>query len=335
MPAPRLLRRCRRLLAGGSAPPGGGHPLREQARRFTLAQTLVRGFYAFLLYFAVSGCSHFGDYLMRRVDAPLWPVAWLPRLHGTAGVRLLLAGYTLTNLLGAFFAASRTVRAAVFLGMLEFAALTNSFGKIGHSLHGLVLVSGLFVLLPPGWTLPAACAPRALRQQVLLVVWLAGAALLLTYTMSGLSKLGGAGVQLLHGEPNVFLPGAFGAHIAQRLLQSGSQSTLGDWIIHHPDLTWPLMPAAVAVETAAFLAAFRPALGRPLAALLIVFHVGTYFTMTIIFPQSCFLLALFFFASPFEPANLRWQTVLFALPFAHKLRSLWLSGRLHLPIDTP
>lgn len=327
MSASLLLRRCRRFLAGGSGLAGGSHPLREQSRRFTAAQTLVRGFYAFLLYFAVSGCSHFGDYLKRPVYAPLWPVAWLPLLHGTAGVRLLLAVYTATNLLGVFFVASRVVRVAAFLGLLEFAALTNSFGKIGHSLHGLVLVAGLLVLLPPGWTRPTALASRALRQRTLLVVWLAGAALLLTYTMSGLSKLGGAVVQSLRGEPNAFLPGAFGAHIAQRLLQSGSQSTLGDWIIHHPYFTWPLMPAAVVIETGAFLAAFRPALGRPVAALLVVFHVGTYFTMTIVFPQSCLLLALFFFASPLEPGNLRWQNVFFALPFAHKIRSVWRSKR--------
>ena len=81
-------------------------------------------------------------------------------------------------------------------------------------------------------------------------------------------------------------------------------------------------PVAVVFETGAFLVAFRPALGRPVAAFLILFHVGTYWTMTITFPQNCLLLALFFFVSPFEPPDLRWQTVLSGVPFAHKIRAL-------------
>ena len=301
--------------------------MREQARRFAAAQTLVRAFYAFLLYLAVSQLTTMGDLLGRRAYAPLWPVAWLGWTHAATGIRALLAFYLATNLLGVFFAGFRAARLAVFLGVLEFVALKNSYGKIGHSMHLLVIVAGIFVLLPPGWTRPAPPAPRRLRQETILIVWLAQAALLLTYTMSGLGKLGGAIYQAATGQPNVFQPGAFGAHVAQRLVQTSSQSTLGDWIIHHPYLTWPLMPAAVIFETLAFLVAFRPSLGRPVAALLILFHVGTYFTMTITFPQNCLLLALFFFASPFEPADLRWQNVLADVPLPHKVRRLLPSGQ--------
>ena len=321
-----FLRRCRRFLTG---PPAPHHesPLRAQPRRFTAAQTLVRAFYAFTLYLAVTQITTLGDLLARRPFAQLWPVAWLHWTHGTQGVFALLAFYLATNVLGPFFVEWRAARVAVFLGLLEFVALKNSYGKIGHSLHLPVLVAGVLVLLPAGWTWPATLAPRRLRQQTLLVFWLAQAAILLSYTMSGLGKLGGGVWQLTTGQPSVFLPGAFGEHIAQRLVQTDSHSTLGDWIIHHPLLTWPLMPAAVVFETVAFLAAFRPALGRPVAALLILFHVGTYFTMTITFPQNCLLLALFFFASPFEPTNPDWQNAVFSLPLARRAWTKWQSAR--------
>ena len=318
-----LLRRLRRLLGG----PGSRHPglLRAQAHRFTVAQTSVRAFYACLLYFAVVQLTTgpADSFLNRRAYAPLWPVAWLAWPPGTSGVRALLAFYGLTSGLGLLLPGSRTVRLGVFLGLLEFAALSNSFGKVGHSLHLLVLVSAALVLLPGGWTRPAALASRRLRQATLLVFWLAQGTILLSYTMSGLGKLGGALVQLAAGEPTVFSPGAFGAHIAQRLVQTSSHSTLGGWIINHPYLAWPLMPGAVAVETLAFLAAFRPALARPVATLLILFHVGTYYTMTIVFPQNCLLLALFFFVSPFEPENLDWKTVLRGVPLPGKVRAIW------------
>ena len=322
-----FIHRCRRLLTGPT-PPDPASPFRAQPRRFTAAQTLIRAFYAFTLYLAATQFTTMGDLLARRPYAQLWPIAWLHWTHGTQGVYALLAFYLITNLLGPFFVGWRAARVAIFLGLLEFVALKNSYGKIGHSLHLPVLVAGVLVFLPTGWTRPDMLAPRRLRQQTLLVFWLAQAAILLSYTMSGLGKLGGGLWQLFTGQPNVFLPGAFGEHIAQRLVQTNSHSALGDWIVHHPGLTWPLMPSAVVFETFAFLAAFRPALGRLVAASLILFHVGTYFTMTITFPQNCLLLALFFFASPFEPTNPDWKNPVFSVPLARLIWTKWQSTRL-------
>ena len=163
---------------------------------------------------------------------------------------------------------------------------------------------------------PRHATTRALRQGTLLVFWLCAAAVLLTYTMSGLGKLAGAVYQFVRLEPNAFAPGALGAHIAQRLLQTDSHSLLGAWIIEHPWLTWPAMPFAVYLELFSFVIAFRPALARVWAVALVVFHVGNYFTMTIAFPPSCFLLALFFFRSPFDPGRASWRTYVFGVPLA-------------------
>ena len=325
MPVAAVIHRCRRFLTGPPVP-GTEPPFRSQSRRFTVAQTLVRAFYAFTLYLAVTQFTTMGDLLARRPYAQLWPVAWLHWTHGTQGVYALLVFYLVTNVLGPFFVGWRAARVVVFLGLLEFVALKNSFGKVGHSLHLPVLVAGVLVFLPAGWTRSASSAPRRLRQETLLTFWLAQAVILLSYTMSGLGKLGGGVWQLVTGQPSVFLPGAFGEHVAQRLVQTNSHSTLGDWIIHHPWLTWPLMPAAVFFETVALLAAFRPSLGRPVAALLILFHVGTYFTMTITFPQNCLLLALFFFTSPFEPTNPDWKHAVFCVPFASRAWNKWQSA---------
>ena len=321
--------RFRRWLAASPspAPPADG-TFRAQARRFTVAQVLTRAFYAFLLYLAVSQFTELPELLERTANAPLWPVVWLRKAGPVAGPRLLLAFYLATNISGAFTASWRASRVLTFLGLLEYVALKNSFGKIGHSLHLPLIVAGVFVLLPSGWDRPAPQASRRCRQETLLVFWLAQAAVLLSYTMSGVAKVAAALWQLLTGQPNAFAPGGLSAFVAQRLLQTHSTSFFGAWIIHHPFLTWPALPAAIYLELFAFLVAFRPLLARPWAALLIILHVGTYFTMTITFPQSCFLLALLFFPSPFEPETVSsWQTRFLAVPCLRNLNKLWQTTR--------
>ncbi len=323
--------RLRRFLAASAwhraARPGG--VFRAQGRRFTVAQTLVRAFYAFGLFYAVSQLDNNLPLMLDHAPtAPLWPVAWLSWTPSAAGSYALMAFYLAASVLGAFTVSWRASRLLTFLGLLEFVALKSSFGKIGHSLHLPLLVAGVFVLLPPGWERPAPQVSRRVRQQTLLVFWLAQAVVLLSYTMSGVGKFGAACYQLVAGQPNAFLPGGLSAIVAQRLLDTHSDSVFGPWIIRHPFLTWPSFPAAIYLELFAFLAAFRPSLARPWAALLVLFHVGTYFTMTISFPPSCFLLALFFFTSPFEPEPFpSWQTRLLDTPCIPSVYKLWQATR--------
>ncbi len=320
--------RVRRFFAGKShLPAAGPHVFQEQARRFDAAQTLVRALYAFFIYFAVTQLPELGGLMDRATYSPLWPVAWLRWTDAGTGQRALLFFYVATNVLGAFVPEWRIARLLVFLGLLEYVGLKESYGKIGHSLHLPLLVAGVLVFLPGGWHRASETVSRRLRQSTLLVFWIAQAAVLMSYTMSGAAKLGGALWQAVHLQPNAFLPGAFGALIAKRLLDTHSASLLGGWIVRHPFLTWPLLPVTIYVEWFAFWVAFRPAVARAWAAVLIVFHVGTYVTMTIAFPQSCFLLAILFFASPFEPDNLRWQNVVLELPLIGGFWKKWQSGK--------
>lgn len=308
----RVRRRC--AIPPATPPLPAGKTFGEHTRRFTLAQGLIHAFYAFVLYLAVAQMTEIPIYAQRATFHPLWPVGWLPHGDLTDTVRALFFFFLVTSLFAAALPGWRTARVLGFIGLLEYVALKNSYGKIGHSMHLPVLLSLLFILLPRGWERSAERTSRALRQSTLLIFWTAGAAVLLSYTMSGIGKLGGALYQLARLQPNAFAPGGLGAHIAQRLLQTDSRSLLGAWIIEHPWLTWPAMPFAVYLELFSVLVAFRPALVRPWAALLVIFHIGNYFTMTISFPPSCFLLALFFFHSPFDPGGVPWRRAVFGVP---------------------
>ena len=136
---PLHLPNLRRFLAGLPSSPAAasGDTFRAQARRFTVAQTLTRGFYAFLLYLAVSQLNDNLPLLLGHPpSAPLWPVGWLGWTHHSVlGPRVLMTFYLATNILGPFTAAWRASRVLTFLGLLEFLAYKNSFGKIGHSQH--------------------------------------------------------------------------------------------------------------------------------------------------------------------------------------------------------
>lgn len=304
------LRQARRFFTGGPRRRPG--VFTGATRRFAMAQTLIRAFYAFSLFFLVNAVlPEIAKLAPHPPVSPLWPLAWLNLVDPTPGLRALAAVSAAALVAAALAPGWRVARIAGWLALLEFAALKSSYGKIGHSLHLSIWVAFILIALPRGWTHGES---RAVRQRTLLVVWTCQAAILLSYTMSGLGKLGGAIYQTIVGQPGAFTPGALGAHIAERLLQTHSHSAAGTWIVAHPLLTWPLMPGAIAVELFSFWAAFRPALQRPWAMALIVFHLGIYLAMTINFPQNCLLLALFFFASPFEPAGLRLADRLADLP---------------------
>ena len=296
----------------------------RQARQFTTAQVIVRCFYGFVLYHAVTQCTEFGTLLYRRNFTPLWPVSWISFLPGsrTPAIAGVTAFYVLASVFGVFFASQRWARVFVFAGLLERFALSNSFGKIGHSAHLFVMTSFLLIFLPADWHRPAARVSRRARQETLLVFWLCQAAVLMSYSMSGFGKLACAVYQIAAGQTSAFSPGALGAHVAQRLVQTHSHSLLGSLIIGHPYLTWPLMPFPIYLEFFAFWIAFRPVVQRWWALALILFHIGTIFTLTITFPLACLLLALFFFQSPFAPTTVRWREVLASIPVVCELLNL-------------
>ncbi len=311
------LRSIRRLL--GPAPSGDGPFRLDNPDTFLRAQTLIRAFYAFLLGLALWQVPDFANLVQPRELDPLWPVAWLEAPGSQfLGLRLLLGFYLGSSIFAAVSPSGRTARWLVFLGLLEFVALKNSTGKIGHSLHLPILASLALLFLPPGWE--RSGAPRAVRASTLLVFGATQALLLLTYSMSGLGKLGGGLYELFTGQFHPFQPEGFSRVIAERLLQTHSTSVAGAWLIEHPFASWPLLPLAIYVQMFAIVAAFRPALHRPWGLALILLHVGNSFILTIHFPVSGALLALFLLCSPFASPGFDSKIFFAELPLLSALR---------------
>jgi hypothetical protein len=298
----------------------------ELTRSFEQNRILLRVYYFIFLFFASDHLPAWEQFPIRGELATLWPVEWMQWGFFPSGVYFLTFFCTATALLGALWPERRWVRVAVFLGFFEYVALVNSFGKIGHSLHAWVLTAFLLIFLPDEAFRPGRVT-RVIRQQFSTVLWAIQATLLLTYTMAGLSKVGGALYQAWIGEVHAFALNAMPLHIADRLLQTGARSAIGEWMIDHPLLCYPLMLGTVYLQVFSFWVAFRPSIQRWWAVGLIFFHVMSYFTLTIIFPQNVLLLALLFFYPPFESRRASWREMFLALPLVGDVMRWWFYRR--------
>lgn len=281
--------------------------------RFAGAQALITAFYAVLLFFALSQLFAWQEYLNATNLTPRWPVLWLRYVDTRLGIALILWFHLLGGLLAVTLSGYRFARILVFCSVLEFLAFRYSFGSINHGDHLGLLLSFVLIFLPPGWS--SSLAPtRYVRAATLLVFSGCQALLMLTYSMSGVWKVGGVVQQALQGEVTYLAPAALAQQVAAKLLSDDSRSLLGPWLIEHYWAGWPLMIGALYLEVFALWVVARPSLHRAWGLGLILLHVSTHLTMGVGFPQNPLWLALFFVLSPFRPPAPDWRQALRDLP---------------------
>ncbi len=255
-------------------------------------------YYIAALYFALTMLLHGPHPESIAQLLPLWPISWLPLFPVNLGIGLIYAILSIGTLAAAIFPHGRIARTLAFIGLLEYAALASSFGKINHGYHLWVLTSLLLIFLPGGWVRQASLTGQQ-KGNYLCLFWGCQGMILLVYTMSGLWKVQEGFIQLFHGQANAFSPDALALQTADGLLQTRSQTLLGPLFIAHPLLGWPVYLGTICLELLSIVMWFRPSLHKLWAIGLIGMHLGIYLTMGIPFIDNILLLALFFFASPF------------------------------------
>lgn len=142
------------------------------------------------------------------------------------GVHIIFTFAILSSLLADIFPFKRVPRIFFFLGLLNFVALSNSFGKINHGWHAWLWVSFILILIPR-MRHSVNESSRQFRQRTLLVFWACQAIVLLFYSLAGGWKVAAGILQWSNGEINTFSPEALAMHTADRLIQTESQSLLG------------------------------------------------------------------------------------------------------------
>jgi hypothetical protein len=280
------------------------------------ASLFVPAFYAFCLYLEACNMATWNELRIVPGLIPLWPVFWIKEIGSYPGNVALLQGFSLgASLAGLVLWRLRSVRLLVFLALFLEVALRNSFGKINHNFHLLILLSFLLVLLPKQ-DAAGKKSSLGLRARLVLILRTCRTVTLLTYSLSGMAKIAFCFIQTFRGEMNSLHPYAMGAHIADRLLETNdvSNSTLGPWLIDHVWIAWPLMLGTIYLQAFSLWAAFRPSLQIPWALGLITFHIMSSLTITIDFPQNCLLLALLFLLHPATLDRFCWRNFLRDLP---------------------
>ena len=295
--------------------------------QYLITQTLIRACYTFLFFLAIINLESWNIYLNKTDINPLWVVYWLEWFDLSWGITLILW----FNIIGGFLAITlpkyRIVRILIFLSLLEFHGLKNSFGKIGHGSHLAIFISFLLIFLPQGWHLVKQ-NKKLVKASVLTIFSACQVMIMLTYTMSSLGKILHIIVQAMRGEVHALMPKGLSLLVADRLLQTETNSYLGGWIIDHYYVGWILMLGTIYLQFFALWVAFRPSLHQLWGLGLIMFHISVYLTMTITFEQNCLWLAIFFLYSPFRPNTFQVQNIINDLPLFNLLVSHQLKNKL-------
>lgn len=292
--------------------------LAEDDEIISRARTMVSYFYFILPYLAF---LFFIEAPPARPDFdPLWPLfwlQWLPLSYEELTV-LLRGGFLIAALAGMFMHRYFLSRFLICIMLWQAHALDSSFGQINHSWYLIVYATFLFLFLPK------ETQTKEERRKYLLTIWATQALVMLAYTMAGAAKIVGSFNQFLAGQLHGFAPDAFAYQIAAWLPKLQEKALLGPFIVEHPLLGWPFYVGLQLLQFFALWTMIRPSLQRVWAFLLLLFHVGTYLTMGIVFNPLPVLLILLFFHSPFTPKNVTLRHIILDLPvIGPLLEMLW------------
>lgn len=294
----------------------GGH-----RRRFEQTFTLVRVFYGLHLLHLASALKSWNRWLeLEKIDG-LWPLAWGAHLPAPLVASQVVVLYALGIVAVLIWPHRWPARALLFMGLLQRAALDNSFGKVDHGFHAWIYVSFVLIFLPDG-TLSQLRHSISLRQRYLLV-WAGGQGMLLMiYSLAGWWKVYFGIQQVLKGQVGVFSLRGFSYMTADRLLQTNSDSVLGPLIIEMPHLGWLLLVAGIYVELVALVVLFRPSLLRLWGVALAGLHLGSLLVLTVGFESNIILGIVLLVASPGPEGS--WRRILRDLPLLGWLGGRWL-----------
>ena len=302
------LRLVRRSLSGAPLPGPRFHRVQYQFERSRL---LVKAYYLLSIYFSASiipGLHNVAHDAQAWLF--LWPVRWLAYVEVATAVDVLTLAWLIASLLAFAFTDNRMVRLLFSVALLQVAAAANSLGGINHAYHAWFWMSVVLVFLPN------AHGTRADKMAFLSVIAGCQALLLTFYTLAGFQKFGAGAAALQHDLTGNFSSSSLAATLADRMLQTGTQPLLAEFVIDHPWLSQPLFLPIIFIQMMSIIIAFRPRLHLAWGLALIAFHVGTWLLMEILFIQHIALLALFLMASPFAPRKLEWRQALDDIPVA-------------------
>lgn len=184
-------------------------------------------------------------------------------------------------------------RILVVLFLLLYAAVVNSTGGVTHLYQFWFWTSVALAFAP---TLKK---PNDIKLKIsYLRAWSnAQAVFLVMYGLSGFWKMAGAIDQYLRAEPNLFSIDGLSFHLASEIIRANAAPMLGSLLFEHG--SWqPLMAfLIVGLQLSCFVGVFLPRIRPGLGIFILMFHLGTFFFLSITYPTNVLLAPLLLMTS--------------------------------------
>ncbi len=276
---------------------------------FSAAQQSIKIFYLFVLFYSFNKVTSLLSNPIQTNFLPLWPVYWLHYIPKEFGIIVISLGVLVSTFLTVLRADLLMFRVLTFLSLLQIEAYLNSFGKINHAEHLLILIAFILIFLPT-----KSIQSNSQKIYFIKVFFSCQLMIMLTYALSGAWKIETGITQIFEGQIGTFHPLAMAYQIAGKLSETNESSLLANFFIKNIWLAWPLYLGSIYLEIFAIYAVIKPDLHKIWGAFLILFHILVYLSMAIPFSFNIFLLGLFFIYSPFAPEKFLLKEVLKQLP---------------------
>lgn len=263
---------------------------------FEKARVVVKYFYYISIFWLLDALSSLvlSNIRLESYSPDLWPLLWIKVVPNPELAAFIF--FTLVILCGLLFYWHWFGRVVIFLGLLEYVALLFSLPKGGGAeWYHWLNTAFIFIFMPN--VIHKKNPSKDKRLKFLLFFWGAQALFLLTYTFAGINKLL---VQLDNpSKPNLFDLHIFSDTIAHHITINPNATIAGELVAQSVFLSYSMYLAALFLQIFSFWIAFEPSFHRIWGLLLLLFHVGTAFTLDILFSRSVILAILLLWDSPF------------------------------------
>lgn len=284
---------------------------------------IVRFFYLFTAYSIATNLEFSGAFMGTDLTDPLWPAVLLRDSVGIEwlnNVSAISISASVIALLAVVFPSVLIFRVGVFLYLLLFGAIENSYGSINHGIHFYIYISFVLMFLPSSVGRPGEMSRKDAMSSIM-VFWFAQSVILLTYSLAGYWKVYNSGVELL-------APDGFVRILLARLVSDTmSVPPLLPLGVQQEFPMQVMFVATIYVQLFALFALFRPHLQRLFGVVLIVFHFGTDWLINLYFHQHLVFLGLFLVFSPFVPTHFSISSLIKSLPILGIPLRIWSNFR--------
>lgn len=244
----------------------------------------------------------------------LWPLYWVDPQNASIQLGVIGTLCFVSSLLAAVFHKIQAIRFIFCAFFLLASTVINSWAGINHEYHAWFWVSFFFIFLPDQPLQRPKHPSRAYMMTYTTAFSLAPVMLFLFYSMSGSWKIAIGVRAVIRGEDGAFSPQGLAYNLADRIVATGTDPLLASFFIENYVLSWLGYLAVMYIQITAIAVAFRPRLHRLWGIFIILFHLGTFLLMEIMFIHHVLLLTMFFVFSPFRPVDFELRNSLADFP---------------------